>query len=1136
MPMGRLTRSSALALWALTLAAPVSGGQLPAPGGGLLAAAPPRQLSKADAEWVSKKYAVAVTFGRAGNWGVDGAQAPVREILDLCKRELGEDHYKTRDYRLELEALQKLAALPPAGRVEYMKTYTLSDEASEFEKQARYEDALRPAEQIVDIYRRLLGPKSFLVALAANRYGILLHYCDRYDEAEKHFREAIAIVRELVGESNPGIAATYGNLAMTLERLGKYDEARRLYDDALAITIRLRGEGDPGTAVAYNNLAGSYERLALYTDAEPLYRKAVDILKAAEGQGGDRLATAYNNLALNLHHQGRFDEAEKAYQAARQIRLNTLGEDHADTGRVYMNLATNRDAQGDYANSEPLYRKALDNYRKAYGPNSSQTAWALNNLALNLNKQGKVAEAEEKLREALAIVMRAPTEQSREVAKISNNLASCLQAQEKYAEAAGLCEKALATLRDKLGPSHPDVAVALNNVAKTFNTQGRYEDAERLFLDALDILKRRLGEDHPETAEARVNLAINLYHQGRYDETERLLRQALDTQRRVLGEGHPMTARTYRSLVVNHCMRGDHEGAGALGPAAVRSFEIARRRISFSGLDRAGRADEISPYPALAAVAARAGKPEAAWQALEQNLARGLLDDLSARPLSDDERRREQELLDRLDLLDRPVAARSAEEVRRQRDAAQAEFAAFQADLVARHGVPAGEVYTLARIQERLNDDTALLAWVDLPDETGRVDKKGDHWACLVRRRGEPIWVRLSGTGTNGEWTDDDGRLALQVRRALAQRPTDDDGQWKDLAHRLALQRLAPLKSHLAATANLPAVRHLVVLPCAKMAAVPLDALPLDVLPDRPTVSYAPSGTMFAYLQERGPRQEAPAGTLLALGDPAFQPPPGERAAPKGGAPGPDKRRDSFTPLPGTRQELMGIARVFDERRLLTGPRASERSLDQLVASGELGTFRFLHFATHGVLDDRRPMRSALILAPDPPAVPGSPPAGAEARDGRLTAEHILRHWKLNAELVTLSACDTGLGKFSGGEGYLGFSQALFLCGANSLVLSLWPVDDVATALLMARFYENVLGTPEKTVKPLPKAEALAEAKKWLRSLGPQDVAQLSKDLPIRGTSRGRVVPQQESDTAKAPRTYEHPYYWSGFILVGDPR
>ncbi len=162
--------------------------------------------------------------------------------------------------------------------------------------------------------------------------------------------------------------------------------------------------------------------------------------------------------------------------------------------------------------------------------------------------------------------------------------------------------------------------------------------------------------------------------------------------------------------------------------------------------------------------------------------------------------------------------------------------------------------------------------------------------------------------------------------------------------------------------------------------------------------------------------------------------------------------------------------------------------------------------------------------------------------DGALTAEQILRTWKLDADLVTLSACETGLGKQSRGEGYLGFSQALFLAGARSLVLSLWKVDDTATALLMTRFYENLLGKRAGLDRPMPKAEALREAKQWLRGLTDDQI-----DTALADLERGRIrplVPAPERpkppsastpSPPSAPRRFEHPYYWAAFILVGDP-
>jgi CHAT domain-containing protein len=296
---------------------------------------------------------------------------------------------------------------------------------------------------------------------------------------------------------------------------------------------------------------------------------------------------------------------------------------------------------------------------------------------------------------------------------------------------------------------------------------------------------------------------------------------------------------------------------------------------------------------------------------------------------------------------------------------------------------------------------------------------------------------------------------------------------------------------------------------------------------------------MFAWLQERRTKsgRDATTATLLALGDPAFKVVADASPEPKSNPTPSPFREATFTPLPGTRREVLSISRLFAKKpRLLLGADASEQKLDELAASGGLRQFRYVHFATHGVLDDSRPMQSALILAQDRRPDPLDEALGKkEAYPGRLTAEQILRGWKLDAELVSLSACNSGLGKYRDGEGYLGFSQALFLSGARSLVLSLWQVDDAATALLMTRFYENLLGTPDNPQARLSKAEALAEAKRWLRGLSVEEVRQLSQDLPARGT-RGRFAPAKPGTEPAAPPRFEHPYYWAGFILIGDPQ
>jgi hypothetical protein len=248
-------------------------------------------------------------------------------------------------------------------------------------------------------------------------------------------------------------------------------------------------------------------------------------------------------------------------------------------------------------------------------------------------------------------------------------------------------------------------------------------------------------------------------------------------------------------------------------------------------------------------------------------------------------------------------------------------------------------------------------------------------------------------------------------------------------------------------------------------------------------------------------------------------------------------RGKGWKDLPGARQEIESIGRLFDQPLTLVGSEASEQRLDQLAVAGELQQFRYLHFATHGEVNPRIALESALILAQDRlPDPVDQILAGKYPYDGRLTAAEI-RRWKLTAELVTLSACETGLGERLGGEGYLGFAQTLFTAGARSVVLSLWKVDDPSTALLMTRFYENVLGRRAGPAKPLPKAEALREAKQWLRVLSRAECDRLAKALSQRDP---RGAPVKNSKLMVRPGTqdgppYADPYYWAAFILLGDP-
>jgi CHAT domain-containing protein len=226
----------------------------------------------------------------------------------------------------------------------------------------------------------------------------------------------------------------------------------------------------------------------------------------------------------------------------------------------------------------------------------------------------------------------------------------------------------------------------------------------------------------------------------------------------------------------------------------------------------------------------------------------------------------------------------------------------------------------------------------------------------------------------------------------------------------------------------------------------------------------------------------------------------------------------------------------------LLGSDASEQRLEELARGGKLKDYRLIHLATHGAVDWQTPSRSRLLLARDRLPDARDTPPGRKPYTGELTVADIRRTWQLDADLVTLSACQTALGREGEGEGLLGFAQGFLQSGARSVLLSRWEADDTATALLMLRFYENLLGARKELKKPLGRAAALEEARQWLRELPRRDAEALAAALVsdrLAGTTRGSVVDLDVKERpVKLPegeKPYAHPFYWATFVLVGDP-
>jgi tetratricopeptide (TPR) repeat protein len=756
----------------------------------------------------------------------------------------------------------------------------LEQDLAELEAAGKYAEALAPARQLLALRTRGQGATLWQTADARRRIETLTRAAAMSVQDQK----ALATARQLHLEG-------FG-----LAEQGQYGRAERLHRQAVAIQQKVLGEEHPDTAWGYNEVAFNLSAQGKYAEAVAHLRHALAIRRKVLGEEHPDTATASNNLGFNLKAQGKSAEAEPWLRKALAIRQRVLGEDHPDTAQSYDNVAASLDDQGKPAAAEPLFRKALATWRKVLGDDHPLVAQGYNNVAMSLTGQGRFAEAEPLIQHALAVYRKARGEDHPDTATAYNNVASNLQAQDQYAQAEPYFRKALAIWRQTRGEEHPDTAGGCLNLTANLYAQGKYAAAELVDREALAICRKVLGEEHPLTAGSYHNLAANMHAQGKYAAAEPLFEKALAIRRKVLGEDHPNTARSYASLAANLADQGKHAEAEKQWRAAAKSFEAARLGVSFSGLERAPFA-EHSPLPGLAACLAREKKAAEAWKYWEASLARGLLDDLSARqarPLNDAERRREQQLTAAMQLLDKQSTAlaqlkeltdaqhQQLDGLRKEREALLLTVAEFEAELVRNHGPVAGQVYELAAIQKHLPADAALVGWLDLIVQAKTADPSGEHWACIVRQRGAPVWVKLAGSGPKGAWTTDgdelpgDEELPGHVRELLIEPPRRAAAPWRDLAGRLYAQRLAPLAPYLGATAELPAVRHLVVLPSPALAGVPVEAL-IEARTDKQpayTVSYAPSSTLFAWLQEqRAKSHKTESPRLLALGDPVFTAP-----------------------------------------------------------------------------------------------------------------------------------------------------------------------------------------------------------------------------------------------------------------------
>ena len=922
----------------------------------------------------------------------------------------------------------------------------------------------------------------------------------KFEEALKRFRES---------NDRHGEAITFGYIANCYRRLEDLDRALQFANQALQMKEELGDLDEVGST--YSQLGLIYWEKADYAAAVGHFQHAIEIASKVDDK--ELEGAARNNLGLVFDETGDYARSLEQYQRALELhRASHFERGEGDTlgniGGVYLLLGRFREAL-------PYYRQALEiSERLELKPASSDD---LGNLGLCLAGIGEVQEALASFDRAMQVAREAslPKEEAdwhkgkattlTRLGRYDAALREYAAAEQVY-ERAGLKRELVEALNDKgqvyelLGDvvaANAQFERALELAQTIGNGSGirssllllgdlerrrkRNDVAEAYFARALESA-RAVG-DEGGIAFALLQRSTNEIERKHYDAA---LQSAMEASRVAEESGnqpsmalsHYVLGEVRRSkeellVALDEYAAADHlqqqlddpelgwriqygrgrtlEGLGETDDAlaafkeAVRIIEETRSRIVEERYRAGYMEDRYQAYVALVELLLRLGKPDDAFLYSEKLRARAYLDQLSSQ-------RSPTKSADGT-----PDIQELNEQIRKLRSIIQKEYALPEKE---RHG-PALETYSteLARAErhyQQLLDNargphsedagqviptTAAIRQILSADTTLIEYVIGKQTLSIF------LVTRERVIGKSVEITSESLTSRTELLRALITRRRPE---WSQPAMGLRRLLIEPLQK----AGYLEGSRQLLLVPDGVLNYVPFAALPdkhREFLGDEFTLAYLPSAAALV----RDPTPPSEGRSLLAM------------------AP-------SIAHLPNSADEVRSIGEIFQRTsRVVAGKQATETLFKQVA-----GEYDYLHLATHSSLNRNAPALSALELEPD------------SENDGRLELHEILE-LRLRARLVTLSACETGLGKgffteTPAGDEFVGMTRAFLSVGGRNVLASLWAVSDESTRALMIRFYAHL--------RRDTAAAALAQAQRELRQ------------------SNARYV---------------HPYYWSAFVMVG---
>ena len=945
--------------------------------------------------------------------------------------------------------------------------------------------------------------------IVSNEAGTIFLARGKVQEAIDFFNNQINLAVEKFGESNEYLANFYNNLGRAYFYKGDAFVALDLYDKALAIRI---GMGDKESIFAsnlFNDMGNAYTEQGEFDLALDYYQKALEIRKKILGEMHPETALSYNNLGIIYKEQAKYDKAIEYHQKAIEIQKAIFGEDYVELANYYQGIGNAFKDKMELDQAMDYYQKAYSIRKKSYFDNHPMVAKDIINIATIYSEKGDYESAMSYFQNALTIQKQTLGEGHPDMAITYNNLGNIYEKDGQNDLALAFYLNALDIKKEVVGEMHPEIADYYTNIGNIYSSKNDHEQALDYHQKALDIKVQFYGQKHPAVVLPYLNIGQIYYDQGDYTQSLGYYQKSLTSN---VKEFNPEADNTYANPNVANYYNAQNLLSSLRGKAKAligkyKEGEVERdlmtahncylkcdtviniiRKTSTSKTDKIEfgkisakiydeaidvcfKLDQLqknimgNSYLHQAFYFSEKNKAGVLLEALASSEAKkfaGIPDELleQEKELKNKIAKQEKKLAETYDEKTEQAVRDALFKVNREYDKLISDF---EKNYPEYHEMKyKRQSLTVGQLQSLIDNETAIRSYFI-----------GDSLMSIFTVTKEKVFMDKAVI---------EDAFDLQIfsfRHAITSNSLSDVKQYiKDAYKYYQLLFPNPLPEN---------IKKIIIIPDGNLGLIPFEGLLTEKYSGKPEqfnkypylikkyeISYNYSASLF-YKQSITDLSSKNNGSWLGLA-PVFK-----------DANNLVINENYISPLPATEIEISTIQKMLQAKEKLSVVKLFSSASEAYLKSSEIKDFKYVHIASHGFVNSEKPELSGIVLSNNKEG----------NNDGVLYTGEIY-NMEINSDLVVLSACETGLGKVSKGEGIIGLSRALLYAGTNNIMVSLWRVADASTSELMIEFYDQLLGNEEQT-KGIYSSSLHAAKLKMVDS-----------------------------------KKFSHPFFWSPFILVGQ--